>query len=108
MQQIICCKKSLGGYDEKLSMTNKIPIFSLFSNTYNQVQKKADMNWKFRRYSLINEYENRPILPPPLTALYLFYWLVQRLRHCFCCTDSRDRQEFEDTTSSKLRILVIE
>ena len=108
MQQIICCKKSLGGYDEKLSMTNKIPIFSLFSNTYNQVQKKADMNWKFRRYSLINEYENRPILPPPLTALYLFYWLLQRLRHCFCCIDSRDRQKSKETRSSKLRILVIE
>ena len=60
-------------YDEMLYMTNTIPILSLFSNTYNQVQKEADMIWKYRRYNLINEYENRPILPPPLTALYLFY-----------------------------------
>ena len=67
-------------YNVKLLLHNNFVTLIPFSNTYDQVQKRADVIWRYRRYQLINDYETRPILPPPLTVLYLGYFVVQAFR----------------------------
>ena len=75
-----------------------------FSNTYDHVQKKADVIWRYRRYQLIKDIETRPILPPPLTFLYLCYFAVLLFR---CVIDLIDSQKKDEKTSnSKPRNIV--
>lgn len=87
LYEIICVRI----YDEELSINSNIIELIPFSNAYNQVHKRADVIWKYRRYEFINDYENRPPLPPPINAFYFFYWIVVKLRYCVCCTDSQRR-----------------
>ena len=44
-----------------------------FSNTYAEVETRADVIWKFQRYYMINDYERRVFLPPPLSLPLTFY-----------------------------------
>ena len=44
-----------------------------FSNTYTEVETRADVIWKFQRYYMINDYERRVFLPPPLSLPLTFY-----------------------------------
>ena len=51
-----------------------------FSNTYTEVQKRADVIWKFQRYILIDDYEQRVFLPPPLSLplnVYQFFLFIR-------------------------------
>lgn len=48
---------------------SKVVFFTCFSNTFTKVKNISDKIWKFHRYSMIVEYEFRPILPPPLIIL---------------------------------------
>lgn len=48
-----------------------------FSNTYTEVQKRADVIWKFQRYYLIQDYEQRVFLPPPLSLPLNVYQFVR-------------------------------
>ena len=52
----------------------------LFSNTYVEVQEKADVIWKFKRYHLVKDYKDRSFLPPPFTVL-----LVPYIYSCWQC-----------------------
>jgi hypothetical protein len=55
----------------------------MFSNTFQRVQENADEIWKFQRYSLVYEYVDVPILPPPLNGIAyvvsILKWLVLKL-----------------------------
>lgn len=44
-------------------------LIAVFNNTFTKVKNISDKIWKFHRYSMIVEYEFRPILPPPLIIL---------------------------------------
>ena len=77
-----------------------------FSNTYDQVQKKADVIWRYRRYQIIKDYETRPIIPPPLTVLYLGYFVVQAFRCIIHRIDSQGK--YKEASNSKPRNIVIE
>ena len=50
-----------------------------FSNTYTEVQKRADVIWKFQRYYLIQDYEQRVFLPPPLSLPLNVYQFVRSI-----------------------------
>ena len=50
-----------------------------FSNTYTEVQKRADVIWKFQRYYLIQDYEQRVVLPPPLSLPLNVYQFVRSI-----------------------------
>lgn len=58
----------------------------LFSNTYTQVQQKADVIWKFQRYQLIRNYEYRVPIPPPLSLVYvvnlIYFMICQCIEAC--------------------------
>ena len=53
-----------------------------FSNTYTEVQKRADVIWKFQRYYLIHDYEQRVFLPPPLSLPLNAYQLFRFICSC--------------------------
>ncbi|KAK2499215.1 hypothetical protein MC885_003976 [Smutsia gigantea] len=44
-------------------------LIAMFSYTFQVVQGNADMFWKFQRYHLIVEYQERPSLAPPFILL---------------------------------------
>ena len=60
--------------------------FILFSNTYTQVQQKADVIWKFQRYHLIRNYQDREPIPPPLSLIYvvniIYYMICKCIEAC--------------------------
>ena len=39
-----------------------------FSYTFNHVQEKSRGVWRFYRYRLIEEYVDKPVLPPPFSV----------------------------------------
>ncbi|EPQ20053.1 Transient receptor potential cation channel subfamily M member 5 [Myotis brandtii] len=44
-------------------------LIAMFSYTFQMVQGNADMFWRFQRYHLIVEYQERPALAPPFILL---------------------------------------
>ena len=60
-----------------------------FSNTYTEVQRRADIIWKFQRYDLIQQYQKRVFLPPPLSLPLNVYHL---LRHMYFYIKSESTQ----------------
>ena len=67
-----------------------------FSNTFLQVNAISNQVWKFQRYSLVIEYELRPILPPPLIILCHVFLLVKYI-HRSC----KGQREFGDNGLSE-------
>ena len=79
---------------------NTPPTLLPFSNTYTQVQERADIIWKCKRYQLIRDYGYRPLLPPPLTVVYFVYRVVYRI---FQCINRSSNQKGCDPTNGKSR-----
>ncbi|XP_064607847.1 transient receptor potential cation channel subfamily M member 4-like [Liolophura sinensis] len=50
-------------------------LFAMFSSTISKISAESQQIWKFQRYNLIVEFEERLRLPPPLTLIsYLSCW----------------------------------
>ena len=47
------------------------------SNTFNRVNAISLQVWKFQRYSLVLEYESKPMLPPPFIILSHLYLIIK-------------------------------
>ncbi|KAF6036480.1 hypothetical protein EB796_005213 [Bugula neritina] len=52
-------------------------LIAMFSHTFEQVQEKSEILWKFNYYSILYEHFDRPYIPIVGT-------LVQMFRHCNC------------------------
>ncbi|XP_070535403.1 transient receptor potential cation channel subfamily M member 2-like isoform X2 [Ptychodera flava] len=57
-------------------------LIAMFSYTFAAVQDNTDIFWKYQRYGLIVEYQDRPTLCPPLIILSHIWLLV-------CCLHTR-------------------
>ncbi|CAG2255387.1 unnamed protein product [Mytilus edulis] len=55
-------------------------LIAMFSNTFTKVQDNNELVWKFHRYSLIQEYNDRSALLPPLIIIS---YLNRTLRYIF-------------------------
>lgn len=42
------------------------------------MQGNADEIWKFQRYSLVEEYDDFPLYPPPFNLIYYFVAFIKR------------------------------
>ena len=76
-----------------------------FSNTYTEVQKRADVIWKFQRYYLIDDYEQRVVLPPPLSLplnVHQFFLFIRSHIEKYCKQD--DDVDQGDAVQSKSHI----
>uniref|UniRef100_A0A5S6Q8S9 LSDAT_euk domain-containing protein n=1 Tax=Trichuris muris TaxID=70415 RepID=A0A5S6Q8S9_TRIMR len=52
-------------------------IVAVMSNKYEESKKGALQSWMFHRYDRIVEYHMKPFLPPPLTAFWHIYLIIQ-------------------------------
>ncbi|XP_018427320.1 PREDICTED: transient receptor potential cation channel subfamily M member 2-like [Nanorana parkeri] len=56
-------------------------LIAMFSYTFVEVESHTDQVWKFHRFGLIKEYNERPAAPPPFILLAHFY---DFLKHIVC------------------------
>ncbi|VDN11620.1 unnamed protein product [Dibothriocephalus latus] len=59
-------------------------IIAVFNSIFIRVLEQSELIYKYLRYSIIIEYESRPLLPPPFVVIS---WLYMGARHCFSDSD---------------------
>ena len=62
-------------------------FIALFNDVYTKYSTKSNEIWRLSLYSLIEEYKNRPYLPPPLCIFEIINYVLNRLRQK-CITKS--------------------
>ncbi|RDD41213.1 Transient receptor potential cation channel subfamily M member 3 [Trichoplax sp. H2] len=72
-------------------------LIAVFNNTYSKIQENSDTVWKFQRYSLIEEYLEKPVLPPPFIIIPICITLFRYIFINGLCCIPRPR-------SNKLKI----
>nr|XP_012234779.1 PREDICTED: transient receptor potential cation channel trpm [Linepithema humile] len=57
-------------------------LIAVFNNIFNEVNAIAHQVWMFQRFTVVMEYEQKPVLPPPLiTICHIYLVLKYFLRH---------------------------
>lgn len=78
---------------------------SLHSNTYEKIQANANQIWKYERYYLVMEYEQRPALVPPFIiinhVLCFMRCLYRWLTNCRRRRDENGQDSFKSDRPSK-------
>ncbi|KAK7467859.1 hypothetical protein BaRGS_00036896 [Batillaria attramentaria] len=71
-------------------------IYAMFATTCRQVQDVSLEIWKYQRYGMITDFEDRLLLPPPFTVLcYLYYGVGFAVKKIYqsvlapCCQGDR-------------------
>ncbi|XP_070579638.1 transient receptor potential cation channel subfamily M member-like 2 [Ptychodera flava] len=57
-------------------------LIAMFSFTFQRVQDNAEVIWRFYRFGLISEYQDRPTLAPPLIVINHLYRFIIYLNNC--------------------------
>jgi transient receptor potential cation channel subfamily M protein 3 len=66
-------------------------LIAVFNNIFNEVNSVSHQVWMFQRFTVVMEYQQKPVLPPPLIALCHFYSLCRTLfRKAKGLQESRD------------------
>lgn len=55
-------------------------LIAVFNNIFNEVNAISHQVWMFQRFTVVMEYEQKPILPPPFIALSHLYLLFKYLK----------------------------
>ncbi|KAM9784085.1 transient receptor potential cation channel subfamily M member 4a isoform 1-T1 [Syngnathus typhle] len=78
-------------------------LIAIFSYTFNLVQERSDIYWKFQRYSLIVEYHARPCLAPPFIIIsHLNVFIKRYIRRIPSEKKKHFALTLEDIKSSRL------
>lgn len=57
-------------------------LIAVFNNIFNEMNAVAHQVWMFQRFTVVMEYEQKPVLPPPLIVVCHVYLLLRYfLRH---------------------------
>lgn len=72
-------------------------LIAMFSNTFATIQGQTNIVWKMQRYHLIQEFESRPMLPPPLIFIGHIYKIFEWMCFKRCCSSA-----YNEHSSSKL------
>ncbi|XP_026670370.1 transient receptor potential cation channel trpm isoform X3 [Ceratina calcarata] len=54
-------------------------LIAVFNNIFNEVNAVAHQVWMFQRFTVVMEYEQKPVLPPPLIVVCHLYLVVRYL-----------------------------
>ncbi|XP_050595317.1 transient receptor potential cation channel trpm isoform X7 [Bombus affinis] len=54
-------------------------LIAVFNNIFNEVNAVAHQVWMFQRFTVVMEYEQKPVLPPPLIVVCHIYLVVKYL-----------------------------
>lgn len=61
-------------------------LIAVFNNIFIEVNAVAHQVWMFQRFTVVMEYEQKPVLPPPLIAVCHLYLFIRFLwRFCQKC-----------------------
>ncbi|XP_012260882.2 transient receptor potential cation channel trpm isoform X3 [Athalia rosae] len=52
-------------------------LIAVFNNIFNEVNAVAHQVWMFQRFTVVMEYEQKPVLPPPLIIVSHIYLLIK-------------------------------
>nr|XP_049701125.1 transient receptor potential cation channel trpm isoform X7 [Helicoverpa armigera] len=60
-------------------------LIAVFNNIFNEVNEVSHQVWMFQRFTVVMEYEQKPVLPPPLITLCHIYaigkWVTRNVSH---------------------------
>ena len=84
-------------------------MIAMFNKTYSEVEAESLQLWRLQSWSLLEEYGEKPFVPPPLSVFYLLYifgkWILD---WCICCQPKRDRnylpEKDEDSKELEVRL----
>lgn len=55
-------------------------LIAVFNNIFNEVNSVSHQVWMFQRFTVVMEYEQKPVLPPPLIILSHVYLILKYLK----------------------------
>lgn len=74
---------------------------SLHSNTYQKMQANENLFWKYKRYYMVMEYEQKPPLVPPFIIIYHVLCFCRWLKNCLGRGDEHGQNGLNSGKSSK-------
>lgn len=66
-------------------------LIAVFNNIFNETNSISHQVWMFQRFTVVMEYQQKPVLPPPLIAFNHFYSLLK-----YCIRKSKGLKEVRD------------
>lgn len=66
-------------------------LIAVFNNIFNETNSISHQVWMFQRFTVVMEYQQKPVLPPPLIAFCHFYSLLK-----YCIRKSKGLKEVRD------------
>ena len=55
-------------------------LIAIFNSIYEEMHAVAQRIWKFQRFTVVSEYADKPVLPPPFVVLAHLYRVVDAYR----------------------------
>jgi transient receptor potential cation channel subfamily M protein 3 len=72
-------------------------LIAIFNNIFNDVKEISHQVWMFQRFTFVNEYKQKPVLPPPLIVLCHIYRSLK-----YCWHKKNGRRELHDNAGKLL------
>lgn len=66
-------------------------LIAVFNNIFNETNSISHQVWMFQRFTVVMEYQQKPVLPPPLIAFCHFYSLLK-----YCIRKTKGLKEVKD------------
>lgn len=66
-------------------------LIAVFNNIFNETNSISHQVWMFQRFTVVMEYQQKPVLPPPLIAFCHFYSLLK-----YCIRKTKGLKEVRD------------
>ncbi|XP_040282701.1 transient receptor potential cation channel subfamily M member 2-like [Bufo bufo] len=79
-------------------------LIAMFSFTFSEIESHADQVWRFHRFGLIKEYNERPAAPPPLILFSHIYMLI---KHLICRRPARSHKVLRRLTDEDQDLTLI-
>jgi hypothetical protein len=77
----------------------KWSCFAKHSEKIQRVQEKSNELWRYQRFGLVNEFEEKTVLPPPMNVLC---YLVELVKYLICCCKRRRTPVQNNQNSAKI------
>ncbi|XP_046433242.1 transient receptor potential cation channel trpm isoform X2 [Neodiprion fabricii] len=71
-------------------------LIAVFNNIFNEVNAVAHQVWMFQRFTVVMEYEQKPVLPPPLIIVSHIYLLIKYIIRCVRQGEMRSTEAYDN------------
>ncbi|CAF3203613.1 unnamed protein product [Rotaria sp. Silwood2] len=68
-------------------------LIALFNVTIQNVQMQSHRIWRYQRFLLISDYNNKPPLPPPFNTIYYLYIIICYIIKKIKCYSQKHRHD---------------